>query len=93
MNKPIEPYYVLSLDEYDEKTLRSEINRRERLRRDNKCDYCERLYNTVPSCRFPERHNLRIIDYEKAEEDQARMNYDRDHPGPYCMCGKCRYGY
>jgi hypothetical protein len=85
--------YIMSLDEYDISVLRKELLRREILTKANKCDYCERLYNTVPSCRFPERHNKPIIDYEKEYEDQLQRDYDRDHPGPYCMCGKCRYGY
>lgn len=47
--------YPTSLDEMDEEKLRAEIDRRGRLRRDGKCDYCERP-PTAPTCKFEDRH-------------------------------------
>lgn len=45
-----------TLDEYDEVLLRQELERRDVLRRNGLCDYCERP-PYVAVCRFPERHN------------------------------------
>ena len=48
--------YPLGLDEYDEKRLIDELERRRKLHEQGRCDYCGRLRETT-SCKFPERHN------------------------------------
>lgn len=47
--------YRLDLDEMPESKLREELRRRRQLRREGKCDYCERPFSTS-ACKFPERH-------------------------------------
>ena len=47
--------YRLDLDEMDEVMLKNEISRRQKLREEMLCDYCERAPST-PSCKFPKRH-------------------------------------
>lgn len=47
--------YPISLDEFSEKDLNAELERRRRLRDQGKCDYCQQLGNT-PDCKFPDRH-------------------------------------
>jgi hypothetical protein len=46
----------MGLDEYTEKQLLAELERRRALRNSGLCDYCERAADTTP-CRFPERHS------------------------------------
>lgn len=43
------------IDEYTEKELNDELERRNQLRDQGKCDYCQQYGNTPP-CKFPERH-------------------------------------
>ena len=45
-----------NFDEERESQLRAELERREKLRREGKCDYCGKNQGSLPSCRFPERH-------------------------------------
>lgn len=47
--------YHKDLDEYTEKELKAELERRKDLRDEGRCDYCKQLGNT-PDCRYPERH-------------------------------------
>jgi len=49
--------YALDLDEYTAERLLKELQRREELRSDGKCCYCERPFFIVPSCKFPLRHS------------------------------------
>lgn len=43
------------LDEYTKGELLAELDRRERARRADVCDYCGRPFFTTP-CKFPDRH-------------------------------------
>lgn len=47
--------YPRSLDEIPTEELQAELDRRYRLRKAKRCDYCEQHY-TDPPCRFPARH-------------------------------------
>lgn len=49
--------YSLDLDEYPEKKLVEELNRRFSARSQGVCDYCGR-HPEAPACKFPERHRL-----------------------------------
>lgn len=57
--------YYTDLDELDHNALIQEIDRRIRLHRSGKCDYCEQPLNPeatfANSCRFIERHNGRVF--------------------------------
>lgn len=46
----------MALDEVPEHRLAVELMRRSTLRRQRKCDYCERPWNSQPVCKFPDRH-------------------------------------
>jgi hypothetical protein len=63
--------YSLALDEYDEKRLKDELDRRQALREAGRCDYCERSYDETPTCRFPDRHKRPVED--KVVGGVARM--------------------
>lgn len=49
--------YFIELDEYSDKRLRDELERRERVRSRGRCDYCLRLPDTSP-CKFQDRHAM-----------------------------------
>jgi hypothetical protein len=49
--------YPKDLDEYSEKELVAELNRRFVVRSRGVCDYCGRSPE-APACKFPERHAL-----------------------------------
>jgi len=48
--------YPRDLDEMGIQELQDELSRRYQLFRSRKCTYCERPWNTMPTCRFPQRH-------------------------------------
>ena len=47
--------YHMDLDEYTEQQLLNELSRRHKLRREGKCDYCNRTPDTT-SCAHINRH-------------------------------------
>lgn len=59
--------YPIDLDEYPEVKLREELQRRERLRAQGLCDYCEQPHY-LPTCKFPGRHYLKAIMSDWNEE-------------------------
>src|SRR5262245_59308929 len=48
--------YRTDLDEYSEATLKAELARRRELRKNGRCDYCQRPEGVSPCCKFPDRH-------------------------------------
>ena len=46
----------LSIDEFDEHRLLAELERRNYLRNENRCDYCGRPKDSLPPCDKPRRH-------------------------------------
>lgn len=49
--------YPKDLDEYSWMALQGEISDRLRLQKENKCTYCRQPRDSVPACKFPDRHN------------------------------------
>lgn len=47
--------YPRDLDEFEEHELQGELERRQKLREQHKCDYCGKD-TKKPICRFPDRH-------------------------------------
>jgi hypothetical protein len=45
------------LDDVSEDRMWLELGRREGLRRQGKCDYCERPWDSKPACKHDERHS------------------------------------
>ena len=68
-------FLLLDLDEYDESKLLAELERRKKLRDEDKCDYCGR--DVDPPCRFPTRHahavaaRLRKLRAEDPDENRG----------------------
>ena len=48
--------YPRGIDELTEQELRDELILREARQQLGLCDYCNRLVDTKPACKFPERH-------------------------------------
>lgn len=48
---------LYGLDEIDEAEMMFELGKREGLRRQGLCDYCERPWDAKPACKFPDRHS------------------------------------
>jgi hypothetical protein len=51
--------YPRDLDDYSDKELMDELNRRYISRQGRNCDYCHRPLGSRPACRHPARHRLR----------------------------------
>lgn len=66
------------LDEYSEKVLRAELQRRYLERLGGKCDYCGRWPSTIP-CRFKLRHHDRfsILQEKRLSEPNEIRNRKR----------------
>jgi hypothetical protein len=50
--------YSMDLEDYDERELNHELERRRKMREQGLCDYCARKPDTS-SCRFPDRHRAK----------------------------------
>jgi hypothetical protein len=59
--------YPRDLDEIDDRELEAELRRREQSRQRGYCDYCGRPA-TEPTCRFPLRHQLNVVEDQKTEK-------------------------
>jgi hypothetical protein len=75
-----------SLDEVSEQELEAELARRRKERLAGRCDYCGGD-NTVPPCKFPERHACTFIDDEKAPKKDC---WSCRRLGRIKNCSTCR---
>ncbi len=48
--------YPIDLDEYSDRDLKAELQRRRAADEKGLCTYCGRRKGLVPACKFPERH-------------------------------------
>lgn len=52
--------YSKSIDEFTDLELAQEIEKREKMRAEGKCDYCYQP-NTAPVCKYSARHNRDVV--------------------------------
>lgn len=81
--------YPRDLDEYPKADLLAELDRRDKARKANVCDYCGRAFSE-PACRFPDRHKrVGPVPYPPDAISRVRAVRDATHSGLYEAKAAC----